>query len=702
MNQAQALQTTPEKILNLSTLSSQLKKTKKLEQKKELLLEFIDPSALETYRTQFEEIKGGVWEEITFYALIAIDQAKIILQEPSAAKKMIEALAPIERFYENLGGLVGYYFTALQLIASKTSKRKVKYLKPPVFDVTHLTQSVKKSVSEAIAFLPQLAELYPIGGLGDRLNLRGEHDEPLPTAVLPFCGRTLLEGLVRDVQAREYLYYKLYDDEVITPLALMTSHEKENDRHIREICEGQAWFNRPKDSFFLFSQLSVPVITSEGNFSMRSNHELNLHPGGHGAIWRTAEEIGVFKWLQKQKKEGILIRQINNPIAGLDYGLLALIGHGLLQNKTFGFASCKRVPNAAEGVLVLRENENKEFAIVNIEYTDFKKFGIEDTTDEEGYSLFPTNTNILFARLAKILPFIRQNPLPGLIINMKSDVPSFDENGNKKNVKGGRLESMMQNISEGLTAHENELLPTYVTNNERLKTISTTKKAHENGKSLLETPSGAFYDLMLNASELLKWCGVDIPEMCRSEEYLKSGPTILFLYHPALGPLYEVIRQKIRGGRWKKGAEMQLEIAEVLIESLDLEGSLLIEAKDVMGHVENKLLHYSYHSGKCVLKDVKVRNQGMNRDNKNLYWKNAHGRKEAFTLILEGSGEFYAENVTIEGNLEIRVPDGFRFTLFQNVNGTLSIEKEKIESPTWHWEYRLIKDEIHLFQTAGA
>lgn len=43
-----------------------------------------------------------------------------------------------------------------------------------------------------------MAEIYPVGGAGDRLGLVDEETgESLPTAVLPYCGRSLLEGLVR-------------------------------------------------------------------------------------------------------------------------------------------------------------------------------------------------------------------------------------------------------------------------------------------------------------------------------------------------------------------------------------------------------------------------------------------------------------------------------------------------------------------------
>ena len=74
-------------------------------------------------------------------------------------------------------------------------------------------------------------------GAGDRLGLVDEATgEPLPAAVLPYGGRSLLEGLVRDLQAREYVHFKLHGRQVTTPVAVMTSDAKGNHRRISGGC----------------------------------------------------------------------------------------------------------------------------------------------------------------------------------------------------------------------------------------------------------------------------------------------------------------------------------------------------------------------------------------------------------------------------------------------------------------------------------
>lgn len=630
--------------------------------------------------------------ERVLLSLLAIGQYESLFPdsfEPYEDKVEIfyKQLEEIDSFYESIGGLVGYHYQVLKLLLeNEPSTAQSAFSRAEGIQLDPPSDLVEEVILEGLTSLPELAEIYPIGGLGARMNLVNTHGEPLPAACLPFGGRTLLEGLIRDVQAREFVYHRLWGKQVEIPLALMTSVEKNNQAVIESLCEINNWFHRRKENFFIFSQLSVPVITHEGRWSVKGPLELNLQPGGHGALWRTAEERGVFQWFLNLGKERLLIRQINNPIAGLDASLLALTGVGKRGGHTLGFASCERVPYAAEGVLVLKETQ-EGLSLSNIEYTEFQKFGLEDKPAPNGYSLYPANTNILYIDLKKVLPVVKANPLPGLILNMKSEVPYRTPEGTLHEVKGGRLESMMQNISDALVVKRGEPLPTFLTYNARKKTISVTKRCFEEGKKLSETPEGAFYDLLLNGHTLLeKECGMSLPPFCVEEEYLEKGPNFIFLYHPALGPLYSLISQKIKGGSGSNGSELQLEIADVILENLTLQGSLIIEAENPLGKVTEGFLQYGHETGKCVLKGVTVKNRGRKEAGMASYWKNQQTRQGALKIVLEGHSEFIAEGILFEGNWQIKVPHGERWRAKQGEDGKISFEKE---APSWRWSYRL-------------
>lgn len=87
--------------------------------------------------------------------------------------------------------------------APGSSGSETEFLVPVGLDLASPTQQreAAAAVAAGIAALPALAEIYPLGGAGDRLGLQCEQTgESLPTAVLQYCGRSLLENLLRDLQ----------------------------------------------------------------------------------------------------------------------------------------------------------------------------------------------------------------------------------------------------------------------------------------------------------------------------------------------------------------------------------------------------------------------------------------------------------------------------------------------------------------------
>lgn len=680
----------------LRSLVDLLKKTKNLGEKEEILRNHtrIQRALTEGDLEFFLPSSGDLENKIVLFSLCAIGQEKIVLAYPEKRpskgqlRELFSQLVAIDRFYESIGGIIGYQLKVLELLVEERGPLpKIKKVSP--FNFVEDTKERTTAIFEGIQALPETGEVYPLGGLGSRLNLKSKAGDPLPVAVLPFCGRSLLEGLIRDVQAREFLYVRLFEKLITIPIAIMTSLEKKNDLRIRSLCKRKRWFGRRQESFFIFAQLSVPVVTADGYWSMQAPLVLNLQPGGHGALWHTAKEKGAFRWFQKQSIHQLIIRQINNIVSGVDYGLLGLIGVGRKRSATFGFTSCPRFPKAAEGVLGIVEEKGGRF-ISNIEYTDFKLHGIDEPSEKEA-STYPANVNILFVDLQKILPVLEQTPFPGLMLNMKETVPFISPDGKKDEVKGGRLESMMQNISDSLKVSEDEPLTTFLTYNDRKKTISAIKRGFEKGKELLETPEGAFYDLLLNGYELLTThCHVALPLFSTPKSYLEKGPTTIFLYHPALGPLYEIIAKKIQGGRFVEQSELQLEIADLLLINLHLRGSLLVEAKNLLGDSHESTIHYSQKTGKCILKNVVIENEGIERELTTTYWRNKPKRHQAFKIVLEGHSEFYAENVTWKGEHTIIVPDGVR--LIAEMKGEEVIFRK--EKAGWVWRY--------VFESVGS
>jgi len=696
----------------LKSLADQLAQSSSIKEKIELLSNFpVVKSFLEENALLASFTAKALPEhELVIKAVVAAGQGEKLFARFSEDKvsSLLDQLFPVEKFYTSIGGIVGYQARMLELLAAKIDARAVSKGPKPIYhpaegiDISKETEQVRKAIIDGIETLPLLAEIYPLGGAADRLRLYDEKTGlPLPAARLPFLGKTLLEGLIGDLQSREYLHYKLYGGQITTPIAIMTSEEKNNHRHILDICEEANWFGRLRDGFKFFCQPMVPTINREGEWHLQGSMQLLLKPGGHGVIWRLAREEGIFDWFFASGRKKALVRQVNNPVANTDYGIVAFTGIGCAQDKRFGFASCPRQVKASEGINVLIETPSSmgyKYTLTNIEYCDFNKFGIVDQPEKPGspYSKFSSNTNILFVDLEAILSAISQCPIPGILVNLKK-LTYRNDNGQKKEEEVARLESTMQNIADffeetfdrPLQTADRHQLKTYLTYNHRHKTISAAKREFTLGSSLLETPEGCFLDILRNNRELLvDRCHMQVPVVSDPLHFFEKGPSFIFLYHPALGPLYSVIAQKIRGGRLHPESELQLQIAEADIENLDLEGSLLIQAEAVIGHMEGQKLIYSEKSGRCVLKNVTVRNKGIDHDMPNVYWRNEIARQEVCQILLRGMSEFYAENITLKSDHFIEVPDGQRCRA-EEIDGELHLTFEKIEAPSWHWHYRI-------------
>jgi hypothetical protein len=225
----------------------------------------------------------------------------------------------------------------------------------------------------------------------------------------------------------------------------------------------------------------------------------------------------------------------------------------------------------------------------------------------------------------------------------------------------------MQNIAEDfqdtfdapIDGEQWKELSTFVAYNDRKKTISTTKKAYVEGGSLDDTPQGAFNDLQSIFVDLFTSCGMEVAN------------EVLLSIHPALGPNWSIIRQKVVGGDLKSKSELELEIAELEMKECTIVGSLRIIADDSL-------------QGQCSLIDVKVENQGLDSDRCG-FWEGRVDRKESLTIKLLGHAAFVAQNVHFFGDMEIVVPDGYRYVAY-NRGKQVELRKERIEvmKPLWH------------------
>jgi UTP---glucose-1-phosphate uridylyltransferase len=270
--------------------------------------------------------------------------------------------------------------------------------------------------------------------------------------------------------------------------------------------------------------------------------------------------------------------------------------------------------------------------------------------------------------------------LPGMIFNLKKQI-TYTPAGEaaSRSVQAGRMECTMQNLADSLTQrHAHQLdaagasaLDTFVVFNERRYVTSSAKRARVPGSDKIhQTPEGSFLDLMRNARDMLAVCGVDAPPLGSNAEYVAGGcvPAFVFLFHPALGPLWHVVAEKVQGGALAPRAEVHVELAELCWRDVSVDGSLRVLADQPVGHRAGAGggggVAFSDACARVRLEGVTVRNAGVDcAAAGTCFWKQAVARRERCDLVLRGRSEFVARGVTLAGDLEFEVPDGFCMTV---------------------------------------
>lgn len=713
MQTSQAVKHLDQRIEELTEVLSQLDQSENIADKLKILGRLPSVKKFSEKPSALGSLMGALTQEKQYLLkqVVAIGQIDRIIpskksfsgDEFSKIQKFLQWLSDFDYFYREIGGILGYHLMVIKLLAAdekEPNDLSFTYCPPKYVDISKASEFVEKAVAYGLNHLPFVAEMYPLGGAADRLHLVDpETKRELPAAKLRLGSVTLLETLIRDLQAREYLYYKIYGKRLQTPVAFMTSHEKGNHEHVLSICEKNEWFHRSKKKFRFFAQPLVPTVMEDGNWCVPDYYAPLCKPGGHGIIWKLANDEGVLDWLMDAGAKKALVRQINNPIAGIDYGLLAFLGCGFQKDALFGFASCKRTPGVAEGINVLAQKkwgDHSSYCLSNIEYCDFKHH--KNSHELETSMKFPANTNILFADLQGLKNAVEKCPLPGALINLKT-VRYKDSHDEMRQAKVARLESTMQNIADVFEEdHEGpaenvKIEKTFVTFNERHKTISTAKKVYQK-KSTLETPERCFYDKTLASHELFEdYCGFDMPKVPTVEQYFAAGPHCIIEYHPALGPTYSIIRQKLKKGKIAPRSYLSLEVAEVDIENLDLEGSLFVHTDYVMGHLDKgHELCYSEQNGKCTLKNVTVHNLGAKWEEHAHFWRGNIASNESLQILLHGNAEFYAEDVAFEGNLRFEVPHNISLEISSCKENGYVMKERSLSKPSWYYEYFLTPD----------
>ncbi|MCL6756315.1 MAG: hypothetical protein M3A24_04085, partial [Candidatus Rhabdochlamydia oedothoracis] len=139
------------------------------------------------------DLSLSVKDQLILKSILVINQGHLFYPfDKNQIKNLLKDLYPIESFYQSIGGIVGYHATMLSLFANHTLSHEHKgYEQPECIDIAQEDSSTCKYILQGLYALPYLAEIYPVGGAADRLQLMDPVTHAsLPAANLELCGRS--------------------------------------------------------------------------------------------------------------------------------------------------------------------------------------------------------------------------------------------------------------------------------------------------------------------------------------------------------------------------------------------------------------------------------------------------------------------------------------------------------------------------------
>ncbi len=468
-------------------------------------------------------------------AVIAIGQEHILLSgkevlDELRLQNLFLWLFEVDTFFEGIGGILGFQKELLALLGPIKEKKAQNVASIPYEPFTLIED--QESFEQGILLQKDLVEIIVLGGAAERLNFVDSLTQnPLPAFLYPFMGKTLLEWLIEEIQAKEAHYFALTGKALVTPIVFMTSQSKNNKSHLRNFLEQHHWFHRPEESFFFLNQPSVPYVDQTGRWVLDPSGNVEKNPCGHGALWNLLLETDFLEAMRGVKKYG-LIRQINNPMTAF-FGSMPRFVASILKTKApFSILVTDSLAGAKEGKIV--QIASGQFT--NIEYID------EEHSSIESFS----NVNVFVVDLERIESEIEKNRYPRLILNFK---------GKEK----ARAEMSMQNLIDGME----DVSVCYL---KRALAIEAIKKEGVG----LETRNQAFTHLQ--AHFLMKF---------------QAGAGSLMFLNPYLSCSADWwIDSKLLPNSF-----LQLDIIHVSAENCIIEGALVVKSRTKKGGLRMKNVH---------------------------------------------------------------------------------------------------------------
>eukprot|EP00823_Brevimastigomonas_motovehiculus_P002911 TRINITY_DN1733_c0_g1_i1.p1 TRINITY_DN1733_c0_g1~~TRINITY_DN1733_c0_g1_i1.p1 ORF type:complete len:523 (-),score=97.57 TRINITY_DN1733_c0_g1_i1:190-1647(-) len=254
------------------------------------------------------------------------------------------------------------------------------------------------------------------------------------------------------------------DKKITIPLAIMTSGD--TDERTRKLLKDNNNFGMDTDQLFIIVQGKVPaMMDNDAHFAQdpKDPYSLITKPHGHGDVHLLLHTSGLASRWKKEGRQWVVFFQDTNAL--VFRCLCAALGVSTLRKMAVNSLAVPRKPGEAVGAImkltkkiiqsassVTSDKDKKErkedtkcstsedSLTINVEYNQLETMVKHEPLDNDGFSKYPGNINILILAIPSYAENLEKTS--GIIAEFIN--PKYADSSRNKFKKDARLECMMQ------------------------------------------------------------------------------------------------------------------------------------------------------------------------------------------------------------------------------------------------------------------
>lgn len=497
----------------------------------------------------------------------------------SQKRAFLDALHKVNAAYP--GGLTGYISNARTLLAEASEGGNpfegfVPH-HPNTVDLTAFDEQYDHYEAIGRKQFEKTGIVLVAGGLGERLGYNGIKLD-IPVEVIETT--PYLKHYASCLKAMEARMEKPRS----VPFIIMVSQD--TGPKTLEALELNEYFGLQKEQVHVLQQELVPAIAdNDGALALDETYKLILKPHGHGDIHMLLHTSGLAAKLEEEGIEHLLFIQDTN--GQVFNAMPAALGVSVEQEFDFNSIAVNRVPGEAVGGLAKLVREDKELTL-NVEYNQLDPLlratvsPEGDVPNEQGFSMFPGNINVLVVRMASYVKILEASQ--GIIAEFVN--PKYTDESKTAFKKPTRLETMMQDLPKlfgpdekvGVSIFAREWSFSANKNN-----IADAAAKHQEGGPP-ESGATAESDFYRAGRSRLLAAGANIEESAQElilDVPFVRGPKVLL--RPSFALTLAEVRAKVEGVSLSDESTLLLDGKDIVLKNVELSGSSALVIKACEG-----------------------------------------------------------------------------------------------------------------------